>query len=78
MVTGVVLRAFAVHQAYRQLKEAQRAGELLLLNLFKRDHYPDRESILNPFILNHWHKDFALSGLKRIVFYPATGSVLKS
>ena len=42
MVTGVVLRAFSVHQAYRQSKEARQAGELLLFNLFKKDHYPDR------------------------------------
>ncbi len=42
MVTGVVLRAFAVHPTYKQSEEAKRAGELLLSSLFKRDHYPDR------------------------------------
>jgi hypothetical protein len=42
MITGVILRAFAVHPVYRRSKEAQRAGELLLSNLFKKDHYPDR------------------------------------
>jgi hypothetical protein len=42
MVTGVVLRAFAAHPTYRQSKEAKQAGGLLLSNLFKRDHYPDR------------------------------------
>jgi len=42
MVTGVVLRAFAVHQTYRQSQEIRQAGELLLSNLFKRDNYLDR------------------------------------
>ncbi len=44
MVTGVVLRAFAAHPAYKQSKEAHRAGELLVSNLFKKDNYPDRAS----------------------------------
>lgn len=42
MVTGVVLRAFAAHPKYRELKEARQAGKLLLLSLFKKDNYPDR------------------------------------
>jgi hypothetical protein len=42
MVTGVVLRAFATHPTYRKSKEAKQAGELLLSNFFKKDHYPDR------------------------------------
>ncbi len=42
MVTGVVLRAFTVHQTHKQSEETHRAGELLLSNLFKSDHYPDR------------------------------------
>ncbi|HEY9207286.1 MAG TPA: hypothetical protein VIO58_15355 [Candidatus Methanoperedens sp.] len=44
MVTGIVLRAFAAHPAYRQSKEAHQAGELLLSNLFKKDNYPDRSA----------------------------------
>ena len=44
MVTGVVLRAFAAHPAYRRSTEAQQAGQLLLSNLFKRDYYPDRSA----------------------------------
>lgn len=40
MVTGVVLRAFAVHPIYK--KEARQAGELLLSSIFKKDNYPDR------------------------------------
>ncbi len=42
MVTGVVLRAFAVHPAYRKSKESQQAGKLLVSSLFKKDYYPDR------------------------------------
>lgn len=42
MVTGVVLRAFAAHSAYRRSSEAGLAGQLLVSNLFKKDNYPDR------------------------------------
>lgn len=42
MVTGVVLRAFAAHSTYRRSEEAQKAGQLLVSNLFKADNYTDR------------------------------------
>lgn len=42
MVTGVVLRAFAAHPEFRGSQEAQRAGEMLACNLFKKDNYIDR------------------------------------
>jgi hypothetical protein len=42
LITGVVLRAFSVHPAYRKSKEAKKAGELLVTSLFKKDRYPDR------------------------------------
>jgi hypothetical protein len=42
MVTGVVLRAFAAHSAYRRSKEAEGTGRLLLSSLFKADNYTDR------------------------------------
>jgi len=42
LVTGVVLRAFASHSKYRQLKEAEAAGKLLASRFFKKDAYPDR------------------------------------
>ncbi|MDP4219143.1 MAG: hypothetical protein Q8896_01775 [Bacteroidota bacterium] len=44
MVTGMVLRAYAAHPQHRKSREAQEAGKLLLSNLFKKDHYPDRSS----------------------------------
>jgi Squalene-hopene cyclase C-terminal domain len=42
MVTGVVLRAFAVHSSFKNAKEAEKAGKLLTASLFKKDNYPDR------------------------------------
>jgi hypothetical protein len=45
MVTGVVIRAFAYHPEYKKLKEIKEAAELVLSRLFKRDHYPDRNSL---------------------------------
>ncbi len=72
MVTGVVLRAFAVHQTYKESEEIQRAGELLLSNLFKRDHYPDRAAPDNwlRFSFPFWFTDLisALDSLSLIRF----------
>lgn len=44
MVTGVVLRAFATHSSFKNSKEAEKAGRLLVSSLFKKDNYPDRGS----------------------------------
>ncbi len=41
-VTGVVLRAYAAHPAYRKSAEAQSAAPLLLSRFFEKDVYPDR------------------------------------
>jgi hypothetical protein len=55
LVTGMVLRAFAVHPQYRQSKAAHKAGKLLASRFFKPDKYPDRrdkkywESVSFPF-----------------------------
>jgi hypothetical protein len=45
LVTGVVLRAFAVHDKHRTDREAKVAGELLASRFFKKDVYPDRQSV---------------------------------
>ncbi len=45
MITGVVLRAFAAHPKFRNLKEAKTAGELLASRFFKPDKYPDRKTV---------------------------------
>lgn len=50
MVTGVVLRAFANHPKYRSDKRIIRAGKLVLSKLFRRDSYPDRNTV------SHWTK----------------------
>lgn len=42
MVTGMVLRPFAVHPSYRQRPEACHAAGLLKSRHFKPDKYPDR------------------------------------
>ncbi len=42
--TGMVLRAFAVHPAYRKSKEARVAGELLKSRFFKPDRYTARKA----------------------------------
>ncbi|MES2646037.1 MAG: hypothetical protein V4717_04120 [Bacteroidota bacterium] len=42
MITGVVLRAFAIHSSYSKLAEAKEAARLLLPGLFEKDNYPDR------------------------------------
>jgi hypothetical protein len=44
LVTGVVLRAYAAHEHYRNTPEAREAGKLLLNSLFKKDNYTDRGS----------------------------------
>lgn len=44
LVTGVILRAFAAHPAFRRAQEARLAGMLLASPFFERDRYPDRQS----------------------------------
>lgn len=44
MVTGIVLRAFAALERYRDSDEVQAAGSLLASRLFLADRYPDRRS----------------------------------
>jgi hypothetical protein len=45
LATGVVLRAFAAHEKYRYSEAARTAGELLASRFFKKDAYPDRQSV---------------------------------
>ena len=42
MVTGVVLRAYSAHLLYKNTLEAKQAGQILVSDLFKKDHYADR------------------------------------
>lgn len=45
LATGVVLRAFAAHSSYRKSIEAKNAGKLLASRIFKKDLYPDRNTV---------------------------------
>jgi hypothetical protein len=45
LATGVVLRAFAAHEKYRKVEAAKTAGELLASRFFKKDVYPDRQTV---------------------------------
>jgi hypothetical protein len=44
LITGMVLRAFVAHPAYRGSREASRASDLLASRFFKADKYPDRRA----------------------------------
>jgi hypothetical protein len=44
MITGVVLRPFAVHPKYKSLTEILQAGEMLASRMFKADYYADRQA----------------------------------
>jgi hypothetical protein len=74
MVTGVVLRAFAVHPEYQRTADIAQAGELLASRIFKADNYTDRKApdywtrITFPF----WFTDIlsTLDSLSRIGFSP--------
>jgi hypothetical protein len=59
MVTGVVLRAFAVHSSLKKSKEVERASKLLTDSLFKKDNYPDRRGAAYwlQFTFPFWYTD---------------------
>ncbi len=59
LITGVVLRAYAAHDTYRNTAVAQQAGKLLLSAFFKNDHYPDRRdaSFWLKFTFPFWFTD---------------------
>lgn len=63
LVTGIVLRAFAAHSKYRKVEEAKEAGEFLKSQFFKRDKYPDRDSISywTKFMYPFWWTDILTS-----------------
>ncbi len=74
LVTGMVLRAFAAHPAWRTAVEVREAGMLLASRLYKRDAYSDRgdagywERVSFPF----WFTDIvsSLDTLSRLGFDP--------
>ncbi len=72
LVTGVVLRAFAAHPAYRRNAAAHVAGDLLLSRFFRRDVYPDRsaQDFWTKFTYPFWFTDLlsSLDSLSRLGF----------
>ncbi|MGZ4358534.1 MAG: prenyltransferase/squalene oxidase repeat-containing protein [Gaiellaceae bacterium] len=79
LVTGMVLRAFAAHDAFRARVEVQQAGELLASRLYAKDAYGDRgavgywERVSFPF----WFTDVvsALDTLTRLGFGMDTAAI---
>ena len=79
LVTGMVLRAFVAHPAWRGSEEVGHAGELLAGRLFKRDPYGDRgdagywERVSFPF----WFTDVvsALDTLSRLGISPRSAPI---
>lgn len=72
MVTGMVLRAFAAHSEYKRSGEAVAAGRLLASRFFRRDVYPDRQSVAfwTKFSYPFWFTDLlsALDSLSLLEF----------
>jgi hypothetical protein len=70
LVTGMVLRAFAAHPAWRRSPEAQTAAELLAARLYRRDAYGDRSdrSYWDRVSFPFWFTDVvsALDSLSRV------------
>ncbi len=79
LVTGMVLRAFAAHPAWREASEIQEAGRLLATHLYRRDVYSDRgevsywERVSFPF----WFTDIvsSLDSLSRLGFDPQSSTI---
>lgn len=63
MITGVVLRAFAAHPAFKKNQEIHLAAKLLLTKYFENDNYPDRrdKSYWTKFTFPFWFTDLLSS-----------------
>ncbi len=63
LVTGMVLRAFAAHERYRETEAARVAGKLLTSSFFKRGKYPGRQdaSYWTKFSFPFWFTDLLSS-----------------
>jgi hypothetical protein len=72
LITGIVVRALAVHPGYRHSADTRRAAELLKSRFFRRDAYPDRAAPSNWLVFSYpfWWTDLlsALDSLARIGF----------
>jgi hypothetical protein len=63
LITGIVLRAFAVHHKYAISPEVKNAGELLASRFFKKDKYTDLKnpSAWQTFSFPFWNTDILSS-----------------
>ena len=72
LITGIVLRALAVHPRYRHSVDTRHAAELLKSRFFRRDVYPDRAAPSNWLVFSFpfWWTDLlsALDSLAQIGF----------
>ncbi|MFX1274677.1 MAG: hypothetical protein ACFFBP_17900 [Promethearchaeota archaeon] len=68
MITGVVLRPFAIHSDYQKRDETQHAGRLLMSRFFQNDKYSDRKdkSYWLKFSFPFWFTDL-ISALDSLV-----------
>ena len=71
-ITGVVLRAFAMHEMFKNNHEIQKAGRLLMSRFFQNDKYSDRKdkSYWLKFSFPFWFTDLisALDSLANLGF----------
>jgi hypothetical protein len=72
LITGIVLRAFAAHDRWRESDEARAAGELLKMRFLRPDRYPDHRPASHwlTFSYPFWWTDLvsALDSLLRLHF----------
>jgi hypothetical protein len=82
MVTGVVLRAFAIHPKHRKTPEAKLAGDLLKSRFFTSDKYPDRKTadFWTKFSYPFWFTDLlsSLDSLSQLGFTSQDPDVKKA
>jgi hypothetical protein len=72
LITGCVLRALSAHPKYQKMPETSLAGRLLMSRFFKRDKYPDRNTVgfWTGFSYPYWFTDLltSLNSLSKIGF----------
>jgi hypothetical protein len=82
MITGVVLRAFAIHPKYQNNSSVISAGKLLLSKFFENDNYPDRrdKSYWIKFTFPFWFTDLisVLDSLYFIGFKNSDSQIIKA
>lgn len=82
LITGIVLRAFAAHPAYRRSADVHKAGELLASRFFQKDVYTDLNSpkAWTTFSYPFWNTDIlsSLDVLSKLGFSPRDPNIQKA